>query len=37
VPPQALNAEPHSSAAHAVSATRALTTVPYACRKWGSR
>jgi hypothetical protein len=37
VPPQALNAEPHSSAAHAASATRALTAVPYACRTWGSR
>ncbi|MCW3018005.1 MAG: hypothetical protein JWN10_313 [Solirubrobacterales bacterium] len=37
VPPQALNAKPQSSAAHAASATRALTAAPYACRRWGSR
>ncbi len=37
VPPQALNAKPQSSAAHAASATRALTAAPYACRSWGSR
>jgi hypothetical protein len=37
VPPQALNAKPQSSAAHAASAMRALTAAPYACRMWGSR
>ncbi len=37
VPPQALSAEPQRSAAHAASATRALTAAPYACRTWGSR
>ena len=37
VPPQALNAKPQSSAAHAASATRALTAAPCACRRWGSR
>jgi len=37
LPPQALNVSPHSSAAHAASAKRALTTGPCACRKWDSR
>jgi hypothetical protein len=37
VPPQALNARPHSNAAHAANATRALTAVPCACRRWDSR
>ena len=37
VPPQAPNADPHSSAAHAASAKRALTAAPYACRRWGTR
>ncbi len=36
-PPQALNASPHSSVAHAASAARLLTTVPCACRMWDSR
>jgi hypothetical protein len=31
--PQALTVSPHSSAAQAASASRALTTVPYACRR----
>jgi len=35
--PQALSASAHSSAAHAASALRALTAVPCACRRWGSR
>ncbi len=37
VPPQALNANPQSSAAHTASARRALTAAPYACRRLGSR
>jgi hypothetical protein len=43
LPPHAPSASVHSNAAHAASATyptghrRALTTVPYACRTWGSR
>jgi hypothetical protein len=37
VPPQALNANPQSSAAHAASAKRPLTAAPYACRRWGTR
>lgn len=37
VPPQALNANPQSSAAHAASARRDLTAAPYACRRWGTR
>ncbi len=36
-PPHALNATPHSSAAHAASSARPFTTVPFACRMWGSR
>jgi hypothetical protein len=36
-PPQALNVRPHSSGAHAASATRLLTTGPCACRMWDSR
>jgi hypothetical protein len=35
--PHALSVSPASSAAHAASATRALTAVPCACRTWGSR
>jgi hypothetical protein len=35
--PQALSVSPHSSAAHAASATRALTAAPCAWRTWGSR
>jgi hypothetical protein len=37
LPPQALSVSPHSSAAHAASATRALTAVPCAGHTWGSR
>jgi hypothetical protein len=37
VPPHPLSASPHSSAAHAASAKRALTAAPYACRMSGSR
>jgi hypothetical protein len=37
LPPQALTVSPHSSAAHAASATRDLTTGPCACRMWDSR
>ena len=37
LPPQALSATPHSSAAHAASAARLLTAVPCAYRMWGSR
>lgn len=37
LPPHALMPSPHSNAAHAASARRALTAVPYACRTWGSR
>jgi hypothetical protein len=37
LPPQALNAEPHSRTAHAASPMRALTAAPYACRRRGSR
>ena len=37
VPPQALSANPQSSAAHAASARRALTAAPCACRRSGTR
>jgi hypothetical protein len=37
LPPHPPIATAHSNAAHAASARRALTTVPYACRTWGSR
>jgi hypothetical protein len=37
LPPHPPIATAHSNAAHAVSARRALTAVPYACRTWGSR
>ncbi len=37
LPPQAPIVSPHSSAAQAASAARALTAVPCACRTWGSR
>jgi hypothetical protein len=37
LPPQAPSVTPQSSAAHAASAARALTTVPCACRTSGSR
>ena len=37
LPPHAPSVSPHSNAAHAASAARALTTVPCACRTWGSR
>lgn len=37
LPPHALSVVAHSSAAHAASARRLLTAVPYACRRWGSR
>jgi hypothetical protein len=37
VPPHPLSVSPHSSAAHAASARRALTAAPYACRTSGSR
>jgi hypothetical protein len=37
LPPHAPSVSPHSNAAHAASATRALTTVPCACRTLGSR
>jgi hypothetical protein len=37
LPPHPPIAAPHSNAAHAASARRVLTAVPYACRTWGSR
>jgi hypothetical protein len=37
LPPHPPIATAHSNAAHAASARRALTAVPYACRTWGSR
>ncbi len=37
LPPHPLMATPHSNAAHAASAKRALTAAPCACRTWGSR
>jgi hypothetical protein len=37
LPPQAPSVTPHSSSTHAARAPRALTTVPCACRTWGSR
>jgi hypothetical protein len=36
-PPHALSVSPHSTIAHAASATRVLTTGPCACRTWDSR
>ncbi len=37
LPPHAPSVSPHTTAAHAATATRAFTAGPCACRRWGSR